>query len=433
MPGWLLGLLLRSDGTPRYLVRKLLFDDARRPKRRFRSLVQRGSGPPRAIFREWMAAASVGSRLANRFAALEPLPVFEVPGTSRRIVAVVDSARTGGPGDIGAALILAALLAGRLGAHLCVATRSEPAAREDLVRFLQRQNVPLPVRIDFVHAPPGGANMPIGRDDLFVTSSWRNTQATLRSIAADRITYVVGEDERVLLPHGDELLRCVRMLGDPRLRLLVSTRLLFDHLAASGLADIAARGSWFEPAFPVTADGSPERADGRRSLLFHADPRQPQHLYHLGLEALDTALGDGVLDPAEWDIGFVGRDLEDVILTGGVKPRLLDPAALSAGAADLGLALNYAPHPGEAALAFAAAGAAVVTNQYGARLSLEAYSRNIICAPPDAASLVDALARGVALARDTARRRDHQESQNLGRDWTQALAPGLDAILHRDA
>jgi len=435
VPRWLLGLILRADGAPRYLVRKALFDANRRPKKRFRSLVQRRSGAPRGLFAAWMADAGVGNRLAHRFERLQPLPVFEVPGMGRRVVAVVDGVDLGGLDEgVGAALILAALLANRLGVPLCIATRSEPAARESVIRHFQRQNIALPAKIDFFHAPPGGANMPIGRDDLFITTSWWNTQATLRSIAAERVTFLVRQDERILHPHGDDLLRCLETLGDPRLRFVVTSRFLFDHLAATGLANIAARGSWFEPAFPASAYSRREPAlvDGRRNFVFHARPGQPQYLYHLGLEVLDAALARGVLDPAEWNISFVGRELEEVIFPGGVRPALVNDladenAAGLIAAADLGLTLNHAPYPGRAPLALAAGGAVAVTNQYAGSAALDA-SANIICARPDVASLVDALARGVDLARDTARRRANHESQSFQSDWAEAFARNFDAI-----
>jgi hypothetical protein len=75
------------------------------------------------------------------------------------------------------------------------------------------------------------------------------------------------------------------------------------------------------------------------------------------------------------------------------------------GTVDLGLCPDVHPHPSYPPLDLAASGAVVVTNRHGIKQDLDMYSRNILCAEPDPAALVEALGRGIARAADTARAR----------------------------
>jgi hypothetical protein len=151
------------------------------------------------------------------------------------------------------------------------------------------------------------------------------------------------------------------------------------------------------------------------------------------MEAISSALEQGVLDPQSWDFCFVGEDLEAMVLPGGVTPQLLqslpwpDYVALLRRV-DLGLSLMYTPHPGDKPLDLAAAGAVVVTNRYGPKTSLSQYSPNIFCVEPTVEGLVTALAEGAALAGDLPRRRANQARNQFVKSWQQTLAPVLDRL-----
>ena len=87
------------------------------------------------------------------------------------------------------------------------------------------------------------------------------------------------------------------------------------------------------------------------------------------------------------------------------------------GSVDLGLCLMSTPHPSYPPLDLAASGAVVVTNSFGNKENLQQYSSNLLCAHPDQAALVAALAEGVRLALNQDQRTRNFESNGLGRSW----------------
>jgi hypothetical protein len=96
--------------------------------------------------------------------------------------------------------------------------------------------------------------------------------------------------------------------------------------------------------------------------------------------------------------------------------------------ADLGLALTYTPHPSYPPLDLAACGAIAVTNKFGAKTSLENYSRNIICSGLNLESLMEGLAEGALLAQDRPRRSANYQQNSMSRSWEASLKNALDFI-----
>jgi hypothetical protein len=142
----------------------------------------------------------------------------------------------------------------------------------------------------------------------------------------------------------------------------------------------------------------------------------------------------GVLAPDEWNIHFVGRELPEMELPGGIRPSVWARLPWSAYAElvstmDLGLCLMDTPHPSYPPLDLAASGAVVVTNTHGSKTSLEEWSRNIIAAPPGVSALCDALRDGVKLARDTEQRFANCAADNIPRDWEAELRPVIEWLL----
>ncbi len=111
--------------------------------------------------------------------------------------------------------------------------------------------------------------------------------------------------------YGDERLRCEQIMSCPSIRYVVNTRLLFEHLSATGLVNIAQRGAWFEPAFPreVFHPRNATVPTSKRTLMLYARPNNLRNLFYLGIGALDEALTRGIIDLAEWQILLLGRDI----------------------------------------------------------------------------------------------------------------------------
>jgi hypothetical protein len=380
--------------------------------------------------------------LRRRFDSLSPLRVYPVAGLSPRVTLVTDSINRGLLfGGVATAMILAALLAERLGARLRIVTRYQKADELNFRRILEPNGIAWKGAVEFVYADASDdtAQIDIGPDELFLTTSWWTTWATKQAVSEDRIIYLLQEDERMFYPFGDDHLRCTEMLQSRGIRYVVNSELLYRHLVTDGLHSIQSRGIWFEPSFPERHFYREDRKPGRKkTFLFYARPNNLRNLYYRGLEAIEQATVRGILSPDEWDIHFVGKDLTPVALAGKWVPRLsenlpwTDYAALLRSV-DLGLSLIYTPHPSYPPLDMAACGAVAVTNRHGLKESLDRYSRNIVCAEATTEGLVAGIAQGVALCADQETVLRNYHEQGIGRDWTVSFSEVLDELTRAEA
>src|SRR5262249_21090433 len=172
---------------------------------------------------------------------------------------------------------------------------------------------------EFSHAGADRSEeVPVGANEVFLTTSWWSTCAVRPITKPGRIFYLLQEDERMFYPWGDDRLRCAETLAQEEIRFVINSRLLFEHLTKGPepLPTIDRRGVWFDPAFPAFA-GLPliaDSEDGKRNFFFYARPNNLRNLYWRGLEAISAALEDNVLDPSRWKFYFAGRDLGSVEL-----------------------------------------------------------------------------------------------------------------------
>lgn len=384
--------------------------------------------------------ATVGEYVQWTFPAVRPLPVYAIPAVpTPRISLVTDSVGSGSLfGGVGTALLFAAQLANREGATLRVVTRTEEPTPKNVHQILTAYGVDLAQEIQFAFAPPGRTEEAAGLDlypnERVITTSWWTTAATLPSVPGESIIYLLQEDERMFYPFGEERLRCEAVLSNRSIRFVVNTRLLYDHLLASGLENIRSHGEWFEPCFPSALFHKRKRelAEKRR-LFFYARPNNPRNLFGAGLRLLERAVNEGILNLEHWDIYLVGNNIPDVVLGASYLPKRaqgLDWRAYAdlIGTIDLGLSLMYTPHPSYPPLDLAASGAVVVTNKFANKQSLENYSRNIICADLEMDALLAALKTGIELAMDEKTRDQNYRANGLGKDWAAAFEPVFRAL-----
>jgi len=384
------------------------------------------------------AVPTVAQWLEERWWAVRPLGFFPVPSAGPRLSVVTDSVGAASLfGGVCTALVLAALLANRMGATLRLITRNDPPDISAIAQVLAANGVTLDVPLEAVFAPThGGRELPLSDEDFFLSTSWWTTRALLSSVRRERLAYLLQEDERMFYPHGDDRVRCEQTMDEPGLMVVVNSRLLFEHLAngRDAIPDLDERGVWFEPAFPAaTRTPAPPDASGRRRLFFYARPHNLRNLFSTGLEALSDAISAGTLHPAEWDIHLVGKDVPDLIFPRGVRPRRIEGLSWNdyhslVASMDAGIVLMDTPHPSYPPLDLAAHGAAVLTNAHGLKTDLSCYSNNILIAQPDAASLGRGIARLVALARDPATRSANLQADRISRAWTGALANVVDRL-----
>lgn len=370
-----------------------------------------------------------------RFEVCSPLRAYSTPTDKpSRISIVTDSINSGSLyGGVGTAMIMAALLAEARHARLRVVTRTERAHTGNLAHVLETYGISLSHEVEFVFAPfhDHRYEIDIFGDELFITTSWWTTAATMASVPHDSIIYLLQEDERMFYPYGDDHLRCSQILRSRDIRFVINTRLLFEHLVADGLDNIAERGVWFEPAFPREVFHPRARENyNKRTLMFYARPNNLRNLFYFGIELIEEAVMQGIVDLTQWDILLVGKDIQNVRFADDYTPEKRENLTWAeyaeiVGKVDIGLCLMYTPHPSYPPLDLAASGAVVVTNRFGNKRDLSNYSRNIVCGDLDRESMIAALAEGIRLATSTAERAENHRSSALGSDWRLAFSEVL--------
>ena len=392
--------------------------------------IQQPAGPFSVLPRQ--PAKSVAQLTQARFGALTPLPTYQLPPSAHRQVSLVtDSIGTGSLfGGVGTALIFATLLANKLGADLRIITRTERPQPDNVDHLLRVYGLELQGEIQFKFLPPSDLSQSIDflETELFITTSWWTTAATLAGIPARLIIYLLQEDERMFYPFGDDRLRCETILRNRDIRFVINSRLLFDHLVSAGLPHLQERGWWFEPAFPAQVF-HPRMAgkNSKRKFIFYARPNNLRNLFYLGIEVIEAAIEQRILDPEEWEIILAGKDIPDIVFGDGRVPAKHENLSWSdyaelAGSIDLGLCLMYTPHPSYPPLDLVASGAVVVTNRFANKQDLNHYSPNLICADLERDALVVAIRQGVALAMDPLAREENSQNHGLCTDWNRSLA-----------
>lgn len=367
-----------------------------------------------------------------RLTATTPLRTYTIPTSARpRVNVITDSVGSSSLfGGVGTALIFSALLANRLDAQLRVITRTERAQPQNIEHLFSLYNIKLKHEIVFQFAAfyDQAYEVDITKEDLFITTSWWTTAATIPSVPSDKIIYLLQEDERMFYSFGDERYTCETILENKDIRFILNTKLLFDHLVQNGLAHLEHQGLWFEPAFPnsIYHSRSEKNANKKFKLFFYARPNNPRNLFELGVTILEKAISQGVIDTDQWEVLFVGKDLPDVTFSTGYSPTKCENLTWAEyadllGTVDCGLSLMYTPHPSYPPLDLAASGAVVVTNRFGNKQDLSNYSENIICANLEADALVDALKQAIALAQNTSLRTSNYRQNQLLTDWGTAF------------
>jgi len=371
----------------------------------------------------------------------EALRLFVAPTQTRRINLVTDSIALGSLfGGVGTALVMAVLLAKRMDCALRIITRIDPPRPRALHETLEAHRLDWKKDVEFVHLSPGHQRqcLDVSDQDFFLTSSWWTTLGALQSVPAAKIIYLVQEDERMFYAEGDTKRRCSQLMSDPRPSFVVNTHLLQRHLVLSGLSHFEENARAFEPAFPAFTGHQlkQEFGTGKRNFFFYARPNHPRNLFGLGMEVIEAALEQRLLPPEEWQLHFVGHGLEPLSFPGGMHPTIHQHLTWTqyvqlAKTVDLGLSLMYTPHPSYPPLDLAIGGAAVVTNTFGIKRSLETYSKNIICGEPTIEGLLDALKIAIPLANDLQTRRANMQSAHIGMSWESSFHEVLEWICTR--
>jgi hypothetical protein len=380
-------------------------------------------------------SSSVPALIARRHPDLRPLRTIPGPDVPR-INLVTDSVGADSLfGGVATAILLASLWADRTGRRLRIVTRHsapDAAGLDGLFRTVGIRPERQP-ELAFIPTSPGDY-LETGDEDLFLTTSWWTTTSVLRSVPAQRVVYILQEDERCFYPIGSQSLAATEAMNHPDLRVVVNTEQLRQHLIATGVPNLATTGTSFEPSFAAFL--RPDRLLGtgrQRNLFFYARPHNPRNLFDMGVAALDAAIEQGHLPRERWRIHFVGRGVPPVDFSDGSRPVLHDALGWSEyrellGRIDVGLSLMASPHPSYPPMDLAASGSVVVTNRWPGKSSFAGVSDRVVEAEPTVAGLTAALAEAAALADKIATAPFEPADTPSFATWTQNLAPVMDEL-----
>lgn len=437
-------LCFHKNGRPRRWLRTLLADRKGEIRPIFRRVVFKKNGTPRPQYAIWLVKASplaggapqitsdlhVRDWLETRLSAFRPLTIFADTSEPRRINLVTDSIGTSSLfGGVGTALILSVLWAKHTQSSLRIITRIERPATRALSAVLEANGIKFDGAVEFLHAPHfGSAEIVLGKRDMFLATSWWTARCLLNTVPADRIVYLLQEDERMFYPHGDDHLACSATLAEPFGLVVVNSQILHQHLVAGcdAIPGLSKRATYFEPAFPYAPRSRTELHKGKRKLFFYARPHNLRNLYTTGLNLINQAVVNGVLDPAEWELHFVGNNLQSLVFDGGLEVHNHTPMPWKDYSAflqkmDAGLSLMYTPHPSYPPIDLASMGVPVLTNKFGPKSDLRVYSDNIICANLTIPDMLDGFRKLITLAEDPSTCAANLATDQIKRDWELAL------------
>jgi len=378
-------------------------------------------------------------RLAtNPFKNTDALKVFLVPDSRKRISIVTDSiGKTSFFGGVATATIMGALLANRLNADLRIVTRQERSDGERLLKLYKSAGIELQKNLSIEFSPsddPRG--LPICENELFITTSWWTTRSALHSISKKQLIYILQEDERMFYESGDASVRCQEVFNEEGFPVVINAKLLFEHLTTGPAAveHFKKDGMFFEPAFSYQRKVQAKPRDGKRRFFFYARPMNPRNLFWRGVEVINRAIDDGLLDLQKWEIYFVGSNIfESFRLNGNVAPIVCsnmswDEYSDLIKSMDAGLCLMASPHPSYPPLDLAAVGVPVLTNCYLNKTNLSNYSSNIMTREVDVESLASGMGDLLKLALDHDARVANCSADNIQRDWAIAFEPVISRL-----
>jgi hypothetical protein len=379
--------------------------------------------------------APVKKLLRERFINARPIEWMKIDRDAFRLNIVTDSLQKDSLfGGVATSLILATLFSNKYGMPLRIITRatsSNPRAYENLLRLM---NIRKPKEVEFFSDwdsmySKSNLKLDISENDIFLATSWWTAEAIQSMNLRNKFFYILQEVETFFYPHGDERYRCESVLKSADINFIINSKLLNDYYKDNDFQQIHNNSIYFEPAFPERSSDSSALMQKKKSkykLFFYARPNNARNLYFTGLKLLDEALLRGIIQKDEWEICFAGSSIDQIEFTNKVKPTMLgqmtwEEYGMFLKTVDLAFCLMFTPHPSYPPLDVAASGGVVITNKFDNKLTLENYSRNIICADLDIESMMQGFIQAIELAKNNEARLKNYAKNGMEQNWENAL------------
>jgi len=346
-------------------------------------------------------------------------------------------------GGVATAVIFAALWANATGRSLRVLTRTAKPEATGLHRMLSTMGIALEKPLELVYAPLQSDSddlVPISDTDIFLTTSWWATQATLAAVPPRRVVYLLQEDERAFYPVGSEWLHAENTMNSPHISAVVNTEGLLRHLVSSGVCNLADTGYAFTPSFAnFTCPGRrlADRGERPKRICFYARPKNPRNLYVHGLAAVDEAIGRGIITD-EMEVVFLGTNLQTLRFVDGSVPTVVENLSWDEyqefmRTVDVGICLMASPHPSYPPLDMLASGAVVLTNRWPGKPSLHDVMKRVVEVNPTVGDITEGIARAIDLMHAVEEEPYHVEDVAFFQSWQQNLQSTIEWVERRVA
>lgn len=277
--------------------------------------------------------------------------------------------------------------------------------------------------------------MDVTHNDIFIATIWWTAYIVNQINLAPRFIYLVQEYEPVFYPEGDEKLLTMESYAFEKSIPVLNTSVLKNFLSENKYKHIEENALVFEPSFEdkmYKASKDSFKPKDKYKLFFYARASTLRNLFYRGINILDRAITEGIIDTNKWDIYFAGEEISEFTFSNGAKPIFMGKMNWQQyndliSTMDLGLSLMFAPHPSYPPLDLISSGAVVVTNNYSTKSNLD-YSKNLIMADSDIDSMIEGMKKGVELAMDLKQREENYKNNKLKRDWNESFAESFDKL-----
>jgi len=278
-------------------------------------------------------------------------------------------------------------------------------------------------RVEIINVARRSQVLDISTDDSFIAySMWAAHHAhILASAVGRRFTFFLQEFEPAFHLHDSMHALGTAMYQKPHFALFNSELLRRYFMAerlgvfASGDEHGRSHSTVFEHALSVPRPPLPTelvRGETRR-LLFYARPEAHagRNLFEIGVAALRRAVAEGAFADDDWSFDGVGTLATETSIKLGqgnfltIRPRLtVGDYAQALRGFEVGLSLQYTPHPGVVHFEMASSGMVAVTNTFSNRspADLLAISTNLVPVEPTPESIARGLAHAAERSRDVA-------------------------------
>jgi hypothetical protein len=271
----------------------------------------------------------------------------------------------------------------------------------------------------------------IGKNDHFICTMWTTADAVLNTESIQgKIFYIMQEVETFFYDHGDHQLRCYNTLTDSRLIPIVNTKLLRDYFIKQGYKNVE-EGIYFEPAFSSKLLSPSEESFQKKEkykLFFYARPSHQRNLFYFGLDVLNSAFLEGILDKDEWEVYLAGDERVPAFRFDDDDVEVHDLGIMDWGeyckftsGVDLAYSMIYTPHPSYPPFDFIRAGAVVLTNKFANKRDLHMYSKNIVSAELKKEDMLEKMRIAVDLAKNPAQRETNYQESKINDSWAEAF------------